>query len=147
MRTKEILNQDKEFTNLKVKAYILKNIDCTGYENEENTPQNLFNIFKSEQGWNIEKIGIRNAFIEWCKGVPSALNLAYYYDEVNEIMENEFNALMYRKVTTYYQGNETIKYEQEKDDTRQYNKYLALIMFNLFDMLNLLDEDEPLFYL
>lgn len=147
MITKDVLNQDKEYTNLKVKAYILKHIDCSGYENEENTPQNLFNIFKSEYAWNIQRAGIRNAFIEWCKGVPSALNLEIYYSEVNKVMENEFNALMYRRITTFYQGAQKVEYKQLEDDTKQYNKYLALIMFNLFDMLELLDEDEPLFYI
>jgi len=146
MITKDVLNQDKEFTNLKVKAYILKHIDCSGYENEENTPQNLFKIFESENGWNIQNVGIRNAFIEWCKGVPSALNLEMYYNEVNEVMENEFNALMYNEVTTYYQGTQKVEYKQVEDDAKQYNKYLNLIMFNLFDMLDLLDEDDRLFY-
>ena len=145
MITKDVLNQDKEYTNLKVKAYILKNIDCSGYENEENTPQNLFNIFKSEYTSNIQRTGIRNAFIEWCKSVPSALNLEIYYTEVNKVMENEFNALIYREVTTYYQGTQKVEYKQGHD-IGQYNKYLNLIMFNLFDMLDLLDEDDRLFY-
>jgi UDP-N-acetylmuramate-alanine ligase len=49
LRTKETLNQDREFTNLKAKAFILNNIDLDGYD-LENTAENLYNTFISEYG-------------------------------------------------------------------------------------------------
>lgn len=133
MIIKTELNQDKEYTNLMVKAYILKNIDTEGYDMEP-TPQNIIKIFKSEFNWQIENKGIRNAFIEWCEGVPSALNLKYYYNEVNEILENEFNALLYNKVLTTDKEGTKKEYKQNEDDNKQFKHYLNLIMINLFDI-------------
>lgn len=133
MIIKTEINQDKEFTNLMAKAYILKNIDTEGY-NMEPTPKNVIKIFKSEFNWQIKNKGIRNAFIEWCEGVPSALNLKYYYNEVNDILENEFNALLYDKVLTTDKEGTKKEYKQNEDDNKQFKHYLNLIMINLFDM-------------
>jgi hypothetical protein len=133
MIVKTDLKQDTEYTNLMVKAYILKNINTEGY-NMEPTPQNIIKIFKSEFSWNIERQGIRNAFIEWCKDVPSCLNLDIYYFDVNNRLENEFNALIYNEVTIYHNNTIKVEHRQLNDDNRQYNKYLNLIMINLFRM-------------
>jgi len=135
MIIKTELNQDKEFTNLMVKAYILKNINTEGY-NMEPTPQNVIKIFKSEFEWQIKNKGIINAFIEWCEGVPSALSLEYYYDEVNKILENEFNALLYNKILITDKEGTKKEYRQNENDNKQFKHYLNLIMVNLFELAN-----------
>lgn len=139
MIIKTELNQDKEFTNLKVKAYILKNINTEGYDMEP-TPENVIKIFKSEFEWQIKNKGIRNAFIEWCEGVPSALSLEYYYNEVNEILENEFNALLYNKILTTDKEGTKKEYRQNENDNKQFKHYLNLIMVNLFELANQQEE-------
>lgn len=139
MIIKTELNQDKEFTNLKVKAYILKNINTEGYDMEP-TPENVIKIFKSEFEWQIKNKGIRNAFIEWCEGVPSALSLEYYYNEVNEILENEFNALLYKKILITDKEGTKKEYRQNENDNKQFKHYLNLIMVNLFELANQQEE-------
>lgn len=35
--------------------------------------------FESEMKWNIERKGKLFAFVDWCQGLPSALDTCYYY--------------------------------------------------------------------
>lgn len=76
---------------------IIDNIDLSGYDLSNDI--NLFdkikethNIFKSEYGYNITRMGEKRAFCEWLQGLPSALtvpfnyadilNLAYLHDQI-----------------------------------------------------------------
>lgn len=76
---------------------IVENIDLSGYDLSNDI--NLFdkikethNIFKSEYGYNITRMGEKRAFCEWLQGLPSALtvpfnyadilNLAYLHDQI-----------------------------------------------------------------
>ncbi len=137
LRTRKTLNQDNEFTSLRVKAFILKNIDLDGYD-LENTPHNLFNTFVSEYGYMIPRVGKVNAFKEWLQGVPSAINLPIYYYDVNNVLEDEFNALIYNQKVTVEPHKETVfSYIQNDDDTRQYERFLNLITVNLFNMVGM----------
>lgn len=43
------------------------------------------NTFKSEQGYNIKKLGLQGAFKEWLQGVPSAIHCPVYYSEILEL--------------------------------------------------------------
>lgn len=131
LRTKTVLNQDNEFTNLKAKAFIIRNIDLEGYE-VENNPHRLKDVFISEYGYMIPRVGIYNAFQEWLKGVPSALNLPIYYYDVNNVLEDEFNALIY--IRREYKGQ--TDYIQAEDDTRQYQHFLDIITVNFFELAN-----------
>lgn len=142
LRTRVSLNQDNEFTNLKAKAFILKNIDLEGYD-LKNTPHNLYNTFVSEYGYMIPRVGIYNAFQEWLRGVPSAINLPIYYYDVNNVLEDKFNALMYNTVTTWaaYTREETTEYRQTEDDTRQYQHFLDIITRNFFELANVQYKD------
>lgn len=137
LRTKETLNQDSEYTNLMVKAFILKSINLDGYD-LENTPQNLYNTFISEYGFMVPRVGKVNAFKEWLKDVPSAINLPIYYYDVNNVLEDEFNALIYNQKVTVEPHKETVfSYIQNDDDTRQYERFLNLITVNLFNMVGM----------
>jgi hypothetical protein len=136
LRTKETLNQDTEFTNLKAKAFILRNIDLEGYD-LENTADNLYNTFISEYGFMVPRVGIYNAFQEWLRGVPSAINLPIYYYDVNNVLEDELNALIYIR----REYKEQTSYIQTEDDGRQYQRFLHIITRNFFELANVQYKD------
>lgn len=88
---------------------IVENIDLSGYDMSNDIDlfdkvNETYNIFKSEYGWNISRMGEKKAFCEWLQGLPSALtvpfynydilNLAYLHDEIKanatEKEEDEF---------------------------------------------------------
>lgn len=69
----------------KVQEYILERIDLSGYD-MENTPANLLKVFRSEYGHEIKRQGEQKAFCEWLAGVPSAINIEFYHDEIRETM-------------------------------------------------------------
>ena len=68
---------------------IIENIDLESYELSNDVYlydkiKTLYNIFKMEYGWNIERMGERRAFCEWLQGLPSALTVPFYnYDILN----------------------------------------------------------------
>jgi hypothetical protein len=48
----------------------------------------LYNIFKQEYGFMIERVGEMNAFKEWLQGLPSVLTVPFYnYDIINNARE------------------------------------------------------------
>jgi len=61
--------------------YIINAIDADGYDTEPTTDteklQFLFDTFRNEYGWMIERVGHQTAFAEWCKGLPSAFNIEF----------------------------------------------------------------------
>lgn len=111
-----MLIQDKEKTSYLVKAYILNNITLDGYD-KENTVQNLWNIFTSEMGYNIPRVGEKIAFISWLEGMPSAFDIKVYYYEVNQILQNTFEV------------------EVSEDDVLNFQVYLGLIYNNIKELL------------
>ena len=68
---------------------IIENIDLESYELSNDVYlydkiKTLYNIFKMEYGYNIERMGERRAFCEWLQGLPSALTVPFYnYDILN----------------------------------------------------------------
>jgi len=107
----------------KVKRYIVSCIDGSGYEvdtdtmDEKGKLQFLYNTFKTEYGWNIQRVGEYKAFTEWLQGLPTCfgidfenyhiLHLAYNWGSIKEtdtesrkdkILANWFNFIM---VKTY----------------------------------------------
>lgn len=72
-----------------VRKYILDNITLEDYE-QENTPENVYNIFKRQKAADIKLYGEAQAFENWCRGVPGAFNASVYYEEIREILINEF---------------------------------------------------------
>jgi hypothetical protein len=66
---------------------IIDNIDLESYELSNDVYlydkiKTLYNIFKMEYGWNIERIGERRAFCEWLQGLPSALTVPFYNHDI-----------------------------------------------------------------
>ena len=71
-----------------LKNYIIDAIDATGYDlkqqprNNEEKLQFLFDTFKSEYGFNIERYGVQGAFKEWIQGLPSSFGVDYTYCDI-----------------------------------------------------------------
>jgi hypothetical protein len=66
---------------------IVDNIDFEGYGMEDNLPlfdkvNQAYEIFKSEYGWNINRMGERRAFCEWLQGLPSSLTVPFYNSDI-----------------------------------------------------------------
>jgi hypothetical protein len=74
------------------KAYyqkeILERINPDGYDVKPNTPKEklqwLKDTFKSEYGFAISRMGESKALSEWLAGIPSAINLPFYNNEILE---------------------------------------------------------------
>lgn len=73
----------------KINEYILHNIDSEGYgrtlTNDRERIQFLMDTFKSEYGYNINRMGAYKAFVEWLSGLPSSINLPFYYYDIEKI--------------------------------------------------------------
>jgi hypothetical protein len=66
---------------------IIENIDLESYDLSNDVYlydkiKTLYNIFKMEYGWNIERMGERRAFCEWLQGLPSALTVPFYNHDI-----------------------------------------------------------------
>lgn len=66
---------------------IVENIDFDGYGLDNDVYlydkiKTLYNIFKSEYGWNIDRMGERRAFCEWLQGLPSSLTVPFYNHDI-----------------------------------------------------------------
>lgn len=66
-----------------VKQYILDAISSEGYDVdvemsiEKDKLAFLYNTFKSEYGWAIQRYGEYKAFQEWIMGLPSSFDIAF----------------------------------------------------------------------
>lgn len=74
-----------------LKKYVEDNIDFTGYDSYKNIPNSQFlqafiNLFKEERDWDITKSGLKNAFIDYLRGLPSCLDIATYYTEIRNLL-------------------------------------------------------------
>lgn len=74
-----------------VKAYILEAIDNQGCNNSKELKtdaeklQFLFDAFKSEYGWSIERKGMQSAFSDWIMGLPSSFNIDFENYKILEL--------------------------------------------------------------
>lgn len=78
-------NSKKAIEN--IKDYIVENFDPTNYGREceefeafAEVAQFIRNVFRSEYGVDIRRMGEANAFAEWCAGLPSVLDTCYFYN-------------------------------------------------------------------
>ena len=72
---------------------IVDNIDFDGYNLDNDVSlydkiKTLYNIFKIEYGFNIQRLGEKKAFSEWLSGLPSALTVPFYYYEMLDNAKN-----------------------------------------------------------
>jgi hypothetical protein len=64
-------------------------IDFEGYnldKNPRNKISQLYDVFEDEYGWAIKRMGERKALIEWLQGLPSTLDIPFYYDEISNLL-------------------------------------------------------------
>jgi hypothetical protein len=72
---------------------IINNIDFEGYGISNDMYLydkiiTLYNIFKQEYGFMIQRVGEVNAFKEWLQGLPSVLTVPFYnHDIINNARE------------------------------------------------------------
>jgi hypothetical protein len=72
-----------------LKKFLEDRIDFEGYDLDKN-PRNkisqLYDVFEDEYGWAIKRMGERKASIEWLQGLPSTIDIPYYYGEINNLL-------------------------------------------------------------
>jgi hypothetical protein len=72
-----------------LKKFLEDRIDFEGYnldKNPRNKISQLYDVFEDEYGWAIKRMGERKALIEWLQGLPSTLDLPFYYDEISNLL-------------------------------------------------------------
>jgi hypothetical protein len=110
---------------------ILESIDLDGYDVSANTDlekiNEVYEIFKSEYGYMIERIGERKAFEEWLQGLPSALSVPFYNYRILEL------AYERKAITTY--KNERMTEHTENNFLNHYWTRLAHAFFTLKENL------------
>lgn len=92
-----MLRSTKKEVKDKIRGYILERMDFSGYVGCDGFPKSepehwgekvyfLHEIFVSEYGYNIRRMGEYNAFKEWLCGVPSALTVDFSYYDARQIV-------------------------------------------------------------
>jgi hypothetical protein len=72
-----------------LKKFLEDRISFEGYnldKNPHNKISQLYDVFEDEYGWAIKRMGERKALIEWLQGLPSTIDIPYYYDEINNLL-------------------------------------------------------------
>jgi hypothetical protein len=111
---------------------IIDNINFEGYGIDNDgylydKIKTLYNIFKQEYGFMIERVGEVNAFKEWLQGLPSVLTVPFYnYDIINNARE-----VGLLRATS----DDWFKEKEEDSFLDRYWYRLALAFFNLKDNL------------
>ena len=57
-------------------------------ENDREKLQLVFDTFKNEQGYNINRMGLYRAFSEWLQGLPSVINIDFENCRILELAYN-----------------------------------------------------------
>jgi len=87
------MNIKAEKLDKHVKAYILDNIDASGYGidtylTDAQKVKFLFDTFMADYGRQVEKLGQAGALREWFAGLPSACSIAFHNDEILKLAAN-----------------------------------------------------------
>jgi hypothetical protein len=72
-----------------LKKFLEDRIDFEGYnldKNPRNKISQLYDVFEDEYGWAIKRMGEKKAIIEWLQGLPSTIDIPYYYDEISNLL-------------------------------------------------------------
>jgi hypothetical protein len=72
-----------------LKKFLEDRIDFEGYDldkNPSNKISQLYDVFIDEYGWAIKRMGQKKAIIEWLQGLPSTIDIPYYYDEISNLL-------------------------------------------------------------
>lgn len=72
-----------------LKKFLEDRISFEGYDirvNPNRKISQLYDVFEDEYGWAIKRMGEKKAIIEWLQGLPSTLDLPFYYDEISNLL-------------------------------------------------------------
>ena len=72
-----------------LKKFLEDRIDFEGYDirvNPNRKISQLYDVFEDEYGWAIKRMGEKKAIIEWLQGLPSTLDIPFYYDEISNLL-------------------------------------------------------------
>ncbi len=72
-----------------LKKFLEDRISFEGYnldKNPRNKISQLYDVFEDEYGWAIKRMGEKKAIIEWLQGLPSTIDIPYYYDEISNLL-------------------------------------------------------------
>jgi hypothetical protein len=87
---RRILKEIKEENpHHQLKKFLEDRISFEGYDIRENPNRKisqLYDVFIDEYDWAIKRMGERKALIEWLQGLPSTIDIPYYYDEINNLL-------------------------------------------------------------
>ena len=120
-----MLKTNSKAVRERIQHFINTHVDFSGYDLEktpETTPEinkAIFSCFLSESGFS-RNVNEQERFIEWCSGLPSVLDCAFYYNSAVEMLgdileetpserakyteeqsERVFSYLMYKEVKRY----------------------------------------------
>jgi len=72
-----------------LEKFLEDRISFEGYNIKENPNRKisqLYDVFEDEYGWAIKRMGEKKAIIEWLQGLPSTLDIPFYYDEISNLL-------------------------------------------------------------
>ena len=70
----------------KIVNYCLSCLNFEDYD-EPATIENLFKIFEIEKCYDLKRYGYKDAFIGWMQGLPSLLDVEFYYHKIMPILD------------------------------------------------------------
>lgn len=86
-RTINEIREDNPYDQLE--KFLKDRIDFEGYNmdvNPEDKFTQLYDVFLDEYGWAIKRYGQKKALIEWLQGLPSTIDIPYYYDDIRNLL-------------------------------------------------------------
>lgn len=86
---KRTLKEMQENPYHELKKFLEDRIDFDGYDLEttyNNKFTQLYEVFLDEYGWAIKRYGQKKALIEWLQGLPSSIDIPYYYYDISNLL-------------------------------------------------------------
>lgn len=134
-----MLRTTKKEVKEKIRAYILENMDFTGYIGYDGYPDTepktdgekvilCRDIFRYEYRYNIRGMGEYHAFREWLCGVPSALTVELSYYGARHILESWLE--------------ETEEESSRFDDSKMMDQFLHLVAREFFAMVDKAEREK-----
>jgi hypothetical protein len=103
-----------------LKRFVEDKIDFEGYDKYEGTPKSrrletAVEVFKDEMGWAVRQSGFKRAFTDWIQGLPSVLDIPFYYNEIRNLL--------------YALGYDEVKDMEDQDVAKLYYDELYSVFF------------------
>jgi len=86
-RTINEIREDDPYDQLK--KFLEDRISFEGYDFKSkvnNKFTQLFEVFEDEYGFAIKRYGLKKALIEWLQGLPSTIDIPYYYYDISNLL-------------------------------------------------------------